>query len=161
MKKQIMNWVPDRKKYIIIIAAPCAERKWTWALSSRDCGHVLSLTFHFSEIRMKEVVYSWFTIRILQILPPERLPGSLTTLNLCFRDTFVPWDLFVLWVMGSVCDWKVESWFTLCCSVYMCNPISEGWPCYRLLSFSPRNSTKMAWGEKTCYLNKLREFWKM
>lgn len=144
------------------IAAACVERKWTWALSSRDCGHVLSLTFHFSEIRIKEVVYSWFIIRILQILTPERPRASLTRLNLPFREICIPWDLFILWVMGGVCNWKIESWFTLCSSVYMCNPISEDWMVYVLLTLSPRNSTIMAWSGKTFCLKKLkREFLKM
>jgi len=49
----------NRKKHYDLCAlqAACAKREWSWALSSRDCGHGLSLTFSCSEIRVEEVVY--------------------------------------------------------------------------------------------------------
>lgn len=103
---------------IVLLVISCIWSKWKWisAQSSRHCGHVL--TFIFSEIRIKEVMYSWFIHRILQILPPERIHGSLTIPSLPFRDICVPWQLFILWVMGGVCYLKTENWFALCLYIH-------------------------------------------
>lgn len=112
MKKHIINCVPPMKKYIRAVAALGASG------SEFQHSHPLcpcaKLTSIFSEIRIREAVYSWFIHRVLQILLPERKCGSLTTLSLPFRDICMPWQFFVLWTMGGVCYWKTEDRFALC-----------------------------------------------